>query len=157
MVTGQEQNPFHLVPETDSLFHLIEAPEIKVAFLEMDRGPAAYGFFCQGYAKRMDRIADQTPTTAWLQPFAGEYYSDELNTAYRVEALDTGLILHSTIIEPGIMVDLGISGHDPLIYSGADTFSFSYIPVIFKRDAQAQVASFTIDVGRIRNATFTRK
>jgi CubicO group peptidase (beta-lactamase class C family) len=156
-VTGQEQTPFKLVPETDSLFHLDGATEIKISFHGMDRGPAAWGVFLQDGAKRMDRIEDKSPTTEWLKSFDGEYYSDELNTTYRVETANDRLILHSTIVEPSILEEIGITGNDPLVYSGADTFSFSYIPVIFKRSSQRQVTGFTMDVGRIRNVTFVKR
>ncbi|HUU30266.1 MAG TPA: serine hydrolase [archaeon] len=155
--TGQSQ--FGLVPETDSLFHIAEAPGIKMSFHGTDRGPATHITLYQNGEHRLKRIEDQDKlTTAQLAAFAGEYYSDELDATYRVELVTDTLFIHTPIVDPLFRKVSGITGNDPLVHSGAaDTFSLSSIPVVFKRNAQGQVAGFTIDAGRVRNLLFVRK
>jgi hypothetical protein len=155
--TGQDQ--FGLVPETDSLFHVAEAPGLKMSFHGTDRGPATHITLYQNGEHRLNRVEDQdTLTIAQLAAFAGEYYSDELDATYRVELVTDSLFIHTPIVDPLFSKISGITGNDPLVHSGAaDTFSLSSIPVVFKRNAQGQVTGFTIDAGRVRNLLFVRK
>ncbi len=155
--TGQSQ--FGLVPETDSLFHIAEAPEIKMVFHGTDRGPATHFILYQNGEHCLKRIEDQeTLTTVQLAAFAGEYYSDELDATYRVELVTDSLFIHTPVIDPLFRKISGITGKDPLVHSGvADTFYLSSIPVVFKRNDQGKVTGFTIDVGRVRNLLFVRK
>ncbi len=156
-LTGQESTPFLLAAESDSLYHLVDAPEIKLTFFGTGTGPSESGTFHQDRDLAMTRVPERIPDAAWLEGFAGQYRSDELNTTYRVEALPDCLVLHSGILEPTILEENHLTGHDRLLYSGADTFSLSYIPVVFSRDSDGRVSGFSLDVGRIRNVRFTRR
>ncbi len=156
--TSQDQ--FSLVPETDSLFHIAETPAIKISFHGADRDPATHITLCRnGKQQRLNRIEDQIKalTAAQLDLFAGEYYSDELEATYRVELVNDRLFIHTPIVDTSFRELFHITGNDPLIHSGADTFSFSSIPVIFKRNAQGHVTGFTLNAGTVRNLLFVRK
>ena len=160
-VTGQD--PFGLIPETDSQFHIDAAPEIKVSFHAARGEPASSLTLYQNGPKRMVRIADEALSTEQLGAFAGEYYSDELDVSYRVELVADRLFLRTPIVDPVYREVYGITGHDPLVYDGGDTFSLGTmpvscrIPVAFKRNEQGRLSAFTLDAGRIGIVRFVRK
>jgi CubicO group peptidase (beta-lactamase class C family) len=156
---GTGQNQFVLIQETDSLFHIAEAPEIKMSFHEIDRGQATHIILHQNGEHRLNRVEDQdTLTAAQLATLSGEYYSDELDATYRVDLVSDSLFIHTSIADPLFRRITGITGNDPLVHSGtADTFTLSSILIVFKRNTQGEITGFTIDAGRVRNLLFVRK
>jgi CubicO group peptidase (beta-lactamase class C family) len=160
-VTGQD--PFGLVPETESLFHMDTAPELKVSFDAVGAAPASLLTLYQDGAKRMKRIEDEALTTEQLAAFVGEYYSDELDVIYQVELVADRLFIRTPVVDPTYRESMGITGNDPLVYDGGDTFALGIMPVAckmpvaFKRNAQGQLTGFTLDGGRVRLVRFIKK
>lgn len=83
-------------------------------------------------------------TKEQLQEFVGVYHSDELDTNYRVEQTDKGLVLKHYKHQPM-----------PLIPSAKDAF-IGLGDLQFTRDSSGKVDGFTWFTGRIRKLRFER-
>ena len=84
-------------------------------------------------------------TSAELARYAGEYWSDELGVAYRVE-----------VVEEKLALRVGRKPSQVLAARAADTFAGAYTVVKFTRDRRGQVAGFLLSAGRIQNLRFER-
>ena len=92
-----------------------------------------------------------------VREYRGDYFSDELRVAYRLETTDGKLKL--TIGLPsGAFGSLGNSPQDYLRATGTDEFEFGNtgIAIHFQRDAEHRVRGFTLDAGRTRGLIFVR-
>ena len=80
-----------------------------------------------------------------LSPYAGRYFSDELETVYTM------------VVEEGELVAKHLrTGDEALQHTEDDTFSAGMITVEFVRDDAGAVVAFTVDVGRSRGIRFDR-
>jgi CubicO group peptidase (beta-lactamase class C family) len=96
-------------------------------------------------------------TEEQLRDYAGEYSSDELRVAYRLEVFDGKL--KPTIGQPsGAFSSLGNSQQDCLRATGTDEFELGNtgITVHFRRNAEHLVTGFLLDAGRTRGLVFER-
>ena len=145
--------------ESDSLFHLEPAPEVKLLFPVTNGRPTDHFTLLQNGEKRFERIANQPPTTAELAEFAGNYYSDELDATYRIELSGSGdkFVMHSPICDPFFRKNFGITGQDTLAYAGGDGCMFAVMPIKFQRSEQGAVTGFRLNyAGRLRNILFVK-
>jgi hypothetical protein len=86
------------------------------------------------------------PSAAQLASYAGSYWSDELETRFKVVARDGGLVLQQRL------------GTDTkLTPTYEDAFTSPSGSIIFTRDEQGAVTGFGIWAGRIRNVRFRRE
>jgi len=88
-----------------------------------------------------------SPAAAELGAFAGTYWSEELDTMWRLAVEDGKLVVHHR----------GISG-DPMRPSIAPgTFSLDGMSFTFARDGSGKVTGFTLDDGRMKGLAFRRQ
>ncbi len=155
---GQPKLP--LLAESDSLFHLEPAPEVKILFPATNGRPADHFTLLQNGEQRFERLADQPPTREELAEFAGNYYSDELDATYRLELSASGdkFVMYSPICDPFFRINFGITGQDTLAYAGGDGCMYASMPIKFQRNEQGAVTGFRMSyAGRLRNILFIRR
>jgi len=83
-----------------------------------------------------------------LEPLAGEYYSDELDTTYSLEVVNGALFLRTRN-----------APENPLAYRAGGEFFIpeAGISLIFQRDETGEVNNLRIDSGRAYNIIFEKK
>ncbi|MEO0556655.1 MAG: serine hydrolase [Bacteroidota bacterium] len=96
-------------------------------------------------ATRVDAESEADASSMDLSPYAGRYFSDELETLYTLTVEDGELV--ATHIR---------TGSETLQHTDGDTFSAGMITVEFVRDASGAVGAFTVDIGRSRGIRFER-
>lgn len=100
-----------------------------------------------GKTDAFESVEPFAPTAEQLNEFAGSYYSEELDTAYKM------------IVENNRLVAVDRNGAKrPLTPSFRDAFAaFSAAQFEFSRDGQGRVAGFLVHARRIRNVRFVKK
>ena len=93
----------------------------------------------------MTRMPPFAPTTAQLAEFVGEYWSDELRVAYRVDLKDSSLVVRpfkhpEQIVSPGF----------------PDAFIGGQLGTVHFTRARGQVTGLRLTGGRVRNVAFTK-
>ncbi len=89
------------------------------------------------------------PTVAQLSAFVGDYYSEELDTTYRLTLKSDSLIaLHRRHGEIGLI---------PTVQDEFRGDSWLLSPVSFVRDARGNVSAMLVGAGRARNLRFVRR
>ncbi len=151
--------PFEIVPESDSVFFLKEAPSVKHTFRKGSDGKIGQLVIRDINAEGEDvlnRIEDQVFSIEQLQDFVGDYCCEDMGVTYTLTLRDHQLFIRTPIVDESFNQTWGLTGEDPLTYSGGDTFSFAVIPVHFKRDNAGKVVAFTMDTGRVNNLLFCK-
>jgi CubicO group peptidase (beta-lactamase class C family) len=96
-------------------------------------------------------IAGQGPRPLSIEMagrYAGTYYSGEVDASFVLTAADRGLLLtRETDAEPALMQPA----------AGPDEFRARGLTIRFQRDADKKVNALTVDAGRVRGITFTRR
>lgn len=134
---------YELRPVSETEFQAVGAPvEMRVRFdpaagrLEWRQGG--------GEPQSFEKLALVTPTPAELAAYAGAYFSEELQTTYRLAVENGALTVHRRGGEPTAL--------RPLVRD-----EFSAGPTLrFVRDASGAVTGFLLDAGRVRNLRFVR-
>jgi hypothetical protein len=96
--------------------------------------------------RQAQRIEPFVPPVEALTAFAGTYYSDELDTTYRLVVEDSRLTARDRRNKP---VSL-----DP---TAQDTFAVPGAEVRFRRNASGTVDGFAYSSGRVMSVLFERK
>jgi CubicO group peptidase (beta-lactamase class C family) len=114
-------------------------------------------------AKKEDAVARKKPkpeiplSSEQLQPYTGDYFSDELRITYRLEIADGKLKL--TYGQPAGAFD-NFENDKPTYLGSTATDDFEAgntgVTLHFQRDARHQVTGFTVDAGRTRGLIFGR-
>jgi CubicO group peptidase (beta-lactamase class C family) len=91
-----------------------------------------------------------SPTAEELEELVGEYYSDELQVAYRLELKDGKLFL----VHENPYKDYPDSPLEPTL---RDNFMISGMQIQFFRNQENEVESFAVNAGRVKNIRFVRK
>ena len=99
-----------------------------------------------GDTTRFEPVAAVSPTAGQLAAYAGSYWSDELETRFRVVVRDGGLVVQQRLGE-----------ETKLTPTFADGFTSPSGAVIFTRDRRGRVNGFGIWAGRIRDVRFARE
>jgi len=136
---------FQAVPVSKTSFHGVDAPaDIKIDF----DGPAKLVLKVEtGEPSILERVEVEKLTPAQLAEYAGEYYSDELDVTYALEAKDYKLSFRiaqrgeNLVLEPGIK----------------DVFSVRGNETHFFRNHQDRVTGFELNAGRVKGIKFVRK
>jgi hypothetical protein len=136
---------YELVPVDKRRFRLLDGP-VDLS-LDFEAGPEG---------RRMKETSPPRPATVWsaielarpspaeLAPFAGRYYSAELDTTYTVDVKDGALFLRGRRLGGA------------LTPSVRDEFTLGSMVVRFVRDTQGQTSAFLLGQGRVRNLKFAR-
>jgi CubicO group peptidase (beta-lactamase class C family) len=99
----------------------------------------------EGDTTRYEPVTPAAPTAAALSAYVGTYWSDELETRFRIIIRDGALVVQQRL-----------GDEVPLVPTIADGFTSSVGTVLFSRDAAGQVIGFGIWAGRIRDVRFRR-
>ena len=91
-----------------------------------------------------------SPTDEELEELVGEYYSEELQVAYRLELKDGKLFL----VHENPYKDYPDNPLEPTL---RDNFMISGMQLIFFRNEENEVESFNVNAGRVKNIRFVRK
>ncbi len=99
-----------------------------------------------GRTDLFESVEPFAPAAEQLNEFAGSYYSEELDTVYKM------------VVENNRLLAVDRNGTKrPLTPSFRDAFAtFSAAQFEFSRDARGRVAGFVVHAGRIRNVRFVR-
>jgi hypothetical protein len=99
-----------------------------------------------GDTTQYEPVVAAAPSAAQLASFAGSYWSDELETRFKVVVRDGGLVVQQRL-----------GADTKLTPTYEDAFTSPSGAVIFTRDEQGAVTGFGIWAGRIRNVRFRRE
>ncbi|HEV2663836.1 MAG TPA: serine hydrolase domain-containing protein, partial [Blastocatellia bacterium] len=93
-----------------------------------------------------ERVKAFEPSAEQLNEFAGSYYSEELDTTYRMS------------VEQGGLFVIDRNGRKrPLVHRIRDAFAVLSGPQFqFSRDAAGKISGFAVHAGRIRNVRFSK-
>jgi hypothetical protein len=86
------------------------------------------------------------PTAADLAPFAGDYYSDELDVTYHLAVQGDGLGLSYRATPERVLQP-----------QRPDTFRAGMLVLTFQRDASGRPTAFEVEAGRVRHMRFVRR
>jgi CubicO group peptidase (beta-lactamase class C family) len=131
-----------LVPLAPNRFKT-NAQGAEYSFDEGDRP----GFTLRATSGRTFRFERKDPmpaTRAMMQPYAGEYYSEEIGATYRVAATDSSITLQTGTQEP--------FNARPIF---TDTFGGRYL-IQFTRTGN-RITGFEVSSGRVRRVKFVKK
>jgi hypothetical protein len=91
-------------------------------------------------------VAAFAPSAEKLREFSGAYYSEELDTVYKLT------------VEDGKLVAADRNGvKRPLQPTFSDAFFVSGLQFVFQRNAKGELESFRVQAGRTRNLLFVRQ
>lgn len=93
-----------------------------------------------------ERVEAFEPDAGRLNEFAGSYYSEELNTTYKMSVEEGRLFV---IDRNGVKRPLAPTIRDSFAVIPGPQFEFS-------RDAAGKVSGFAVHAGRIRNVRFSK-
>jgi hypothetical protein len=99
-----------------------------------------------GDTTRYEPVAATAPSASQLAAYAGSYWSDELETRYKVIVRDGGLVVQQRL-----------GDETQLTPTFADGFTSQAGAVVFSRDGAGKVSGFGIWAGRIRDVRFRRE
>jgi CubicO group peptidase (beta-lactamase class C family) len=120
----------------------------KLDFATGPNGPTGLRVLTpDGDAIPYDRVAEAAPTAAELAEYAGEYWSDEAEVAYRIVVEDGKLVAKA---RPDVS-----AGLTPL-YADAFQAENGWL-VRFTRHGSGKVSGFTLGLGRVRALWFERR
>jgi CubicO group peptidase (beta-lactamase class C family) len=139
---------FELAPTGTNTFFNLAQPNIEVVFdltnpsqkrLTLKRAG--------GRTEVFEAVEAMAPTKEQLAEYTGSYYSEELDTIYKLR-LENDKLFVVTKSGP----------HRPLLPTFRDGFTLlAGTRFLFSRDAQGRVASFVVQAGRLRNLRFIKQ
>jgi CubicO group peptidase (beta-lactamase class C family) len=137
------ENKFKMTPVSDTTF-FVEAYGSSVEFVPSKSGPTTHLLYRGIRAPRLE-LPKLAPAS--LQAYVGDYWSEELRVAYRVEIRDGEL---------GGRDRSGTWVH--LLPTGPDRFDLDqgHASVQFTRNAASEITEVKFSGGRIRNVRFLR-
>ncbi len=97
-----------------------------------------------------EAISPPVLTPAQLAEYVGDYYSDELQTLYRVALEDGKLFLRLTHKD----TEWTKKSLQPSL---KDAFNVRGIRLSFVRDGQGKISYFAMNAGRVKNIRFLRR
>ena len=138
-----------LMPHTANYFRLLE-PAGEVEFETSSEGNSRRLLLKFPLRKPIafDAMPPADTTLAQLAQFVGNYYSDEIDSTYKIALKDDKLVLTRKKADPTTL--------QPLFRDAFSTFSILGT-VRFTRDAQQRVNGLTLHAGRIRSFKFVKR
>jgi hypothetical protein len=145
---GQGDDGMELIPVDADHFHA--APYGDSTPIVFDTAPGGKPRFQIRFAgfnpETYERVEAVSPATAQLGSYAGDYYSDEVESTWRIAANGEKLTAQINHLPPV-----------PLESAFRDAFFGPVGPIEFSRDAKGHVDGFAVSGGRVRNFRFARK
>ena len=145
MAQATHENKFKMTPVSDTNF-FVEAYGAAVAFVRDDSG-AVTNLLYRGINAPKLSPADTAPPPARLAEYVGDYWSEELRIANRLEVHDGKLAFHDR------------SGRWlPFLPIDKDRFDAEYgrITLEFARNPAGEVTGALVSAGRVRHLRFAR-
>jgi CubicO group peptidase (beta-lactamase class C family) len=99
-----------------------------------------------GMEIKAEKIEIKSASAEQLQEYVGDYYSSELDTAYKL-SLEEKILYVTVRKNPSV----------PLEMTDKDTFAAAQFTINFKRDSQNRIIGFSLDAGRVKNLEFNRQ
>lgn len=98
-------------------------------------------------------------TAEQLSPYVGDYWSTELGVAYRMGIADGSLKVLALLDRAGTLRTSRLPFRQFFSATSADEFAMEKTPIAihFQRDSNQLVKGFTLDAGRTRGMTFSRR
>ncbi len=159
---GEGTGGEHLLPVGETKFALLNQdnqtaePPVYVSFAGREAGNRRMVIASAGQSggSVFDRY-DPTPPLhlAELEPYVGDYYSDDLETTYRFEISDGKFILRIGNGAPLILFPQPDPG---IIWNAKDRFFIGFGEVIFQKDATGHVTGFQIGDQRVSAIPFAK-
>ena len=140
-----------LHPESETRFSaMVDDSRVFLTFGRDEQGDVTQLIVNQdGQDMTAQRITDEPPMAAQLSEFAGDYYSDELDTVYTL------------LIQDGRLVARHRRHEDvPLDSAGADRFASAtwwFKQLDFQRDDAGGITGFALTGERVRNLHFRKR
>jgi CubicO group peptidase (beta-lactamase class C family) len=138
---------FHMSPLSDSHFLVTDAP-VKIEVRFERQGPGGRSLMHVDVEGQSPSIFEPIelfePDAAQLAEYAGEYYSEELDTEWELVVKDDALYLAD-------------GPDDPLLPTVKDQFTISSVTITCLRDEAGRVTGMTVDAGRVRGIQFIRR
>lgn len=98
-------------------------------------------------AKTSESAQETAPyITEELENYIGTYYSEELDVDYKISEKNDSLFLSVKYTEPLALKP-----------TKADTFSYEYLKLVFKRDDKNKIIGLIVNAGRVQNLAFIKK
>jgi CubicO group peptidase (beta-lactamase class C family) len=144
---------FTISPVTRRKFLSINAPmELEIEFeKKVKKEPMIIRVKREGSESyTLEPVVLVSPTAEELEELVGEYTSEELQVAYRLELKDGKLFL----IHENPYKDYPDRPLEPTL---RDNFMISGMQIQFFRDKENDVESFTVNAGRVKNIRFVRE
>ena len=144
---------FSISPVSKRKFLSVDAPmELEIEFdKKTKKKPMIIRVKREGREPYMlEPVVLVSPTDEELEELVGEYYSEELQVAYRLGLKDGKLFL----VHENPYKDYPDSPLDPTL---RDNFMISGMQLILFRNEENEVESFTVNAGRVKNIRFVRK
>lgn len=144
---------FTISPVSRRKFLSINAPmELEIEFgKKVKKKPMFIRVKREGReAYTLEPVVLVSPTAEELEELVGEYASEELQVAYRLELKDGKLFL----VHENPYKDYPDSPLEPTL---RDNFMISGMQIQFFRNEDNDVESFTVNAGRVKNIRFVRK
>ena len=137
---------FRLAPLSATHFRAVDAPvQADVHFQR--QGPGATGTVrveMEGQEPTaLEAIELASPSAAQLAEYTGDYYSDELQAAYKIEVEEGKLVVRRRNA-PALRLNPTLR----------DQFEVGGTNVSFTRDEQKRVSGFNLSAGRVKNIRF---
>jgi CubicO group peptidase (beta-lactamase class C family) len=140
---------FQLMPVSKDRFQVVGAP-IQVAFEGVSNGhPQRMLVFAEGEKGPIayEYLESAKPTPAQLAEYAGNYYSDELDTRYTVVLKDDTLVIRRRKFE-----DTALTPTFTDAFSNSDLGGLRFI-----RDSEKRISGFELNAGRVRHLQFSKE
>jgi len=148
MWSAERSSRYRLYPQSDKRFFLKVADAYVIFHQENDGKVNTFTFQETDEELKATRIDEESLKMVSLEDFTGEYYSEELGTAYKLVLEDGKLIAkhrrHSDI---------------PLTMKDIDNFrgtQWFFRKIKFSRDENNNVKGFWLTGGRVRNMRFEK-
>ncbi len=133
-----------LLPESETTFFQ-QYDEDRFSFQRDGAGRVARLFVHRG-GDTTSFMRAPTMTPGQLAEYAGTYFSDELEVAYRLFVKDGELLLQIRSRSP-----------TPVTIVRNDMAAARVGRVAFERDDEGRITGFTLNAGRVRNLRFVRR
>lgn len=144
---------FQAVPLSNTQFRAVNAPaDIDITFDNAVPGkPLLMRVQIETDKPMMfEAILPPVLTPAQLAEYVGDYYSDELQTLYRIALEDGKLFLRLADKDTEL-------SKKPLQPSLRDAFSVRGLSLNFVRDGQGKISHLTVNAGRVKNIRFLKR
>ncbi|MCI2425149.1 beta-lactamase family protein [Candidatus Acetothermia bacterium] len=133
---------FQLVPVSAAVFHAVETP-INIEFTEEQR----VHLRIEGRKPdTLQAIKVVSLSADQLTAYVGDYYSDELQTTYKIVLEKSQLYIKHKNSPP-----------DPFKPALSDMFITGRLTLHFSRSEVGKITSFTVSTGRVKNIRFVRR